>query len=55
MDLHYNGIFFCRVKIYGIKQPALQVESIILPVNAFSFSPGRFQAGIPRSDLLPLA
>src|SRR6266481_2687158 len=27
MRLHHHGIFFCRIKIFGIEQPALQVES----------------------------
>src|SRR6266571_1475854 len=55
VDLYHHGILFCRVKIYGKKQPALQVESVILPMNTLGFSPGRLQSGIARGDLLPLS
>src|ERR1041385_9167459 len=55
MDQYYHGIFFARIKILGVEQPALQIETLILPVNVFGLSPCRFEISVARGDLLPLS
>src|ERR1051326_4209576 len=54
VDQHHHGIFFCRIKTAGIEQPALKIESLILPVNALLVAPGGLKVAIVRGDLLPL-
>ena len=53
--LHNHRIFFRRIEVARIQQPALKIEALVRPVNALRFSPGRFKFGIGGSDLLPVA
>src|SRR6185312_1204829 len=58
MHLNDHRIFFgrvIRIEVGRIQQPALQIESVVLPVDAPGFTPCRLKGSVTRSDLLPFA
>src|SRR5215467_960146 len=55
MHTDNHGIFFCRIEVARIKQPALQIESFIRPMNALCFAPRRLEICIAVGDLFPVA
>src|SRR5262249_58356468 len=53
VDGHHEWIALLGVKVARVKQPALHIPSVALPVQALGFAPSSFGILVGMRDLLP--
>jgi len=54
VNADYQRVFLVGIEIAGVKEPALDFETAVFPVDAFGFTPAGLDGLVALGDLLPV-